>query len=32
MDWLEINKQVIEQLRAKDGKAGGKFKGLPVRT
>ena len=32
MDWLEISKQVIEQFRANDGKVGGQFEGIPVRT
>jgi len=30
MDWREINKHVIEQFRANDGKVGGQFEGLPV--
>jgi deazaflavin-dependent oxidoreductase (nitroreductase family) len=30
MDWLGINKQVIEEFRGNDGKVGGQFEGLPV--
>jgi|GEM_PF-1150508 hypothetical protein len=32
MDWREIHKQVIEQFRASDGKVGGQFEVIPVRT
>jgi deazaflavin-dependent oxidoreductase (nitroreductase family) len=30
MDWLEINKQVIADFRANDGKASGQLEGMPV--
>ncbi len=30
MDWLDINKQVIEEFRANGGKVGGQLDGLPV--
>jgi len=30
MDWLDINKQVIEEFRANDGKVSGQLEGLPV--
>ena len=30
MDWLEVNKQVIEEFRANEGEVGGQLEGLPV--
>lgn len=30
MDWLEMNRQVIEQFRANDGAVGGQLEGMPV--
>jgi deazaflavin-dependent oxidoreductase (nitroreductase family) len=30
MDWLEINKQVIADFRANEGKASGQLEGIPV--